>query len=100
MATVVLPRFSASTISVPDSDPDPLFTWFSDLLSVAPPPEPPDPPDPSDSFLPLCRPYIFEASASSRRSRSSFDDSALLNPCMLCSESRTCLSSLNEILIK
>ncbi|CAN7129884.1 unnamed protein product [Brassica rapa subsp. narinosa] len=79
MATVVLPRFSASTISVPDPDPDPLFTWFSDLLSVAPPPEPPDPPEPSDSFLPLCRPYIFEASASSRRSRSSFDDSALVS---------------------
>ncbi|WZZ75563.1 hypothetical protein YC2023_086933 [Brassica napus] len=77
MATVVLARFSASTSPIPD--PDPPFTLHLDLLVVAPPPEPPNPPDPSDSFLPLCRPYILEVSASSRRSRSSFDGSALVS---------------------
>ncbi|CAN7081189.1 unnamed protein product [Brassica oleracea var. botrytis] len=77
MVTVVLARFSASTSPIPD--PDPPFTLRLDLLVVAPPPEPPDPPDPSDSFLPLCRPYILEVSASSRRSRSSFDGSVLVS---------------------
>uniref|UniRef100_A0A0D3AJA8 RING-type domain-containing protein n=2 Tax=Brassica oleracea var. oleracea TaxID=109376 RepID=A0A0D3AJA8_BRAOL len=79
MATVVLAQFSASTCPVPDSDPDPPFTLLSDLLDVAPPPEPPDPLDPSDSFLPLCRPYILEASAFYRISRSSFDASTLVS---------------------
>nr|VDD19466.1 unnamed protein product [Brassica oleracea] len=79
MATVVLAQFSALTCPVPDSDPYPPFTLLSNLLEVAPPPEPPDPPDPSDSFLPLCRPYILESSASYRRSRSSFDASTLVS---------------------
>ena len=43
MAMVVLARFSSSTIPVPD--PDLQFTFLSELLVVAPPPEPPDPSD-------------------------------------------------------
>ncbi|KAL0801406.1 hypothetical protein Bca101_056582 [Brassica carinata] len=77
MAMVVFARFSSSTNPV--LDPDPPFTFLLDLLDEAPPPEPPDPPDPSDSFLPLCRPFILETSASPRRSRSNFDCSVLVS---------------------